>query len=301
MKVSSTAIIALLSLTSCIVEGRVGKVNTVRGLKKEDGGDKAKDDKDGVILGAQEALPALQVLGNNGDFEDGDYPLGLCQGECDNDDDCQEGLMCFQREPDQSVPGCQDGGQGFDSRGDYCVAMPTEEAAGDMGGSDGGMEIEAATSVPTEVSEEVAPVACTMEMAYCPDGTPMLRDTDCRWMTELCPATMAPTEDGEGGEVETAIMAMEQGTSMPTEEMPSLEVVGQNGNPASSFPLAMCQGDCDDDSECGEGLVCLQRDRFDPVPGCAYNGLDFTTDFCVAAEPMATDETPAPSEEGTFE
>ena len=298
MKVSSTAIVALLSLSSCVVEGRV------RGLKKGDiaEGRVLKKEEDDAVLAAEEGLPMLQILGNNGDFDDKDYPLGLCQGECDTDADCQEGLMCFQRDPDQSVPGCQDGGQGFDSRGDYCVAMPTEETPmGDMGGADGGVESEVATGAPTEVStgvlEEVAPIPCTMEMAYCPDGTPMQRDTDCQWMDELCPATMAPTEDEE---VETAIMAMEQEsesptTSSPTEEMPSLEVVGQNGNPASAFPLQLCQGDCDDDDECDEGMVCLQRDRFDPVPGCAYNGLDFTTDFCVAAG------TPAPSAEGTSE
>ena len=120
-------------------------------------------------------------------------------------------------------------------------------------------------------------------------------------MTELCPATMSPTQDGEDTP-ETAIMAMERtesptgdateaGTMDGTEagtvdgevEMPRLEIAGQNGSPASAFPLGLCQGDCDDDDECGEGLVCLQRGRGDPVPGCSYNRLDFTTDFCVPA------------------
>lgn len=289
MKVSSTTLIALLSLTtSCVVEGRVGKANNVRRLKKDN-----DEDMEGPVLAAEAGgLPQLQIVGNDGSFSS--FPLGLCQGECDTDEDCAEGLMCFQREPNESVPGCQDGGPGFGSRGDYCVTMPTEEGVGDVGVvTDGPTEI--ATDAPTEV---VPAVPCTLEMAFCPDGSPMQRDTDCRWMTELCPGTMSPTQDGE--EVpETAIMAMERTesptegatladtmevTEVPTEvELLRLTVAGQNGSPASAFPLSLCQGDCDDDDECGEGLVCLQRGRGDPVPGCAYNGLDFTTDFCVPA------------------
>jgi len=37
-------------------------------------------------------------------------------------------------------------------------------------------------------------------------------------------------------------------TPLPT--LPQLELVGNNGNPESAFPLQQCQGDCDNDSEC---------------------------------------------------
>ena len=44
-----------------------------------------------------------------------------CQGDCDNDDDCQTGLKCFQRDGYDAVPGCGEAGQG--KKGwDYCVA-----------------------------------------------------------------------------------------------------------------------------------------------------------------------------------
>ena len=48
------------------------------------------------------------------------FPLGLCEGDCDKDDDCQDGLVCFQRDEFEDVPGCI-GGRENDSRTDYCV------------------------------------------------------------------------------------------------------------------------------------------------------------------------------------
>ena len=38
--------------------------------------------------------------------------------------------------------------------------------------------------------------------------------------------------------------------------------------PRSAFPLTLCQGDCDSDRDCKGDLVCLQRGRDDPIPGC---------------------------------
>jgi len=54
-------------------------------------------------------------------------------------------------------------------------------------------------------------------------------------------------------------------------------------------PCAMCEGDCDDDTHCGAGLVCFVRDsktksQHIPVPGCSTNPEHFTAkDFCVDA------------------
>lgn len=342
MKVSATALIALVSLTASVVDARVGHTaRASRQLKKDK--DKTKDDI--PVLAAEDGTPILTIVGNDGEFSV--YPLGLCQGECDTDDDCAEGLMCYQREREESVPGCQDGGQGFDSRGDYCVmkdmTMTGEDMMASVAPSDGDMMGMGNATAPCTMEMMYCadgvtpmeqgpdcqwmddmcppPVACTLEMAYCPDGTPMERDpADCRWMEELCPATVAPTETmaptekmSEG--IDTAIMADERVTVMPTdgdndmvtggdmgddippsEEMPMLSVVGQDGNPAEVFPLGLCQGDCDSDAECGEGLMCLLRDRGDLVPGCDGD-LDRTTDFCVM-KPMM-DGTIMPSSMGT--
>jgi len=44
-----------------------------------------------------------------------------------------------------------------------------------------------------ELCPAVLPAACTLEMKYCQDGTPMERDSiDCRWKVELCPAVLPP-------------------------------------------------------------------------------------------------------------
>jgi hypothetical protein len=54
------------------------------------------------------------------DFLDKDpsFTLALCQGDCDEDDDCEGDLVCFQRDGDKPVPGCS-GSDG--SRSDYCI------------------------------------------------------------------------------------------------------------------------------------------------------------------------------------
>lgn len=48
------------------------------------------------------------------------FPLGLCAGDCDRDADCDEGLVCFQRGPNDLVPFCY-GGENDNSRTDYCT------------------------------------------------------------------------------------------------------------------------------------------------------------------------------------
>ena len=47
------------------------------------------------------------------------YNLAECQGDCDNNNDCQAGLECFQRDGYDAVPGC--GGTGVRDW-DYCVS-----------------------------------------------------------------------------------------------------------------------------------------------------------------------------------
>jgi hypothetical protein len=48
------------------------------------------------------------------------FPLGVCEGDCDSNEDCQDGLVCYQRSEFEHVPGCS-GGFEDGSRTDYCV------------------------------------------------------------------------------------------------------------------------------------------------------------------------------------
>ncbi len=120
--------------------------------------------------------------------------LGECEGDCDSDEDCEEGLYCFFKDSDTTyVPGCS----GSDtSRTDYCTKR-----------------------------------------------------------TETSPSFSRP--------------------------LPILFVFPENPPDISNLPLQRCQGDCDSDSDCAEGLVCYQRPPHrTTIPGC--EGISTTrTDFCV--------------------
>jgi cytochrome c556 len=48
------------------------------------------------------------------------FPLGLCEGDCDRNADCAEGLVCFQRGPNDPVPFCKDG-ELVDTGADFCT------------------------------------------------------------------------------------------------------------------------------------------------------------------------------------
>ena len=64
-------------------------------------------------------LQSVDVVGDNGS-PSGAYPLSLCQGDCDTDDDCQGDLVCFLRDGGDAVPGCS-GGESENAGADVCV------------------------------------------------------------------------------------------------------------------------------------------------------------------------------------
>ena len=60
---------------------------------------------------------------DNGNSAFGTFPLQECQGDCDNNEDCSFGLICFQRGGTEAVPGCS--GLGLSGK-DYCVKISIE-------------------------------------------------------------------------------------------------------------------------------------------------------------------------------
>jgi hypothetical protein len=59
----------------------------------------------------------------------GQTKLGECEGDCDDDDDCEPGLYCYQRDSSDDVPpGCKAGGSGDKKTTDYCVAKVSAAA-----------------------------------------------------------------------------------------------------------------------------------------------------------------------------
>ena len=58
------------------------------------------------------------------------------------------------------------------------------------------------------------------------------------------------------------------------------------------LPLGRCQGDCDSDRDCADYLICFQRTRFTPVPGCSGGSNDGSlSDYCVRLSDTDTDDT----------
>jgi len=65
--------------------------------------------------------PSIRKVGQNKKPAN-KFPLGLCEGECDTDEDCNGSLVCFHRDLDELaiVQGCS-GGAKDESRTDYCI------------------------------------------------------------------------------------------------------------------------------------------------------------------------------------
>jgi len=61
------------------------------------------------------------------------------------------------------------------------------------------------------------------------------------------------------------------------------------GNPKKGETLGLCEGDCDDDDDCQEGLVCFKRKELDPVRGCDGKGT-WSKDYCVLPEPTCENQ-----------
>merc|ERR1719191_2172440 len=72
--------------------------------------------------------PPLENHGFNGCIPGSE--CGVCQGDCDTDNDCRAGLKCFQRSTSaEVVPGCAAGGSGDISDFDYCYEVVVETTA----------------------------------------------------------------------------------------------------------------------------------------------------------------------------
>ena len=130
--------------------------------------------------------------------------LGPCEGDCDSDEDCNEGLYCFTKDLSvTSVPGCV----GFDmSRTDFCTYKNQASS-----------------------------------------------------------------------------------NSSYTATFPLLFAYEENPPNISSLPLQNCQGDCDSNTDCADGLICYERPANETsIPGCS--GISITrTDFCIDPDALITD------------
>jgi len=175
--------------------------------------------------------------------------LGMCQGDCDTDEDCEEGLYCFFKDAGvTSVPGCG----GFDdSRTDYCTnkieTAPTQKLGMCEGDCDSDEDCE--------------------EGLYC-----FFKDTDVTSVPG-CGGFDDSRTDYCTNKIET--------TPTFQQPFPMLYVFPENPPHISNYPLQRCQGDCDSDGDCADGLVCYERPPWRyRIPGCSGESMT-RTDFCI--------------------
>jgi hypothetical protein len=87
---------------------------------------------------------------------------------------------------------------------------------------------------------------------------------------------------GKESRIETIDFTNFDKSNVQHRRLPSntLTHIGNDGG--YGFPLDICQGDCDDNSECKHGLVCFKRPHNEPVPGCIGDKPDlYGVDFCI--------------------
>ncbi|KAL7542499.1 hypothetical protein ACHAXR_011825, partial [Thalassiosira sp. AJA248-18] len=222
------------------------------------------------------------------------FPLKVCEGDCDNDGDCDfanTGLKCFARSGHEAVPGCiGEGTQGAGRGDDICYVPP------------------APTPHPTR-----SPLPPTLDIAR------PLEDIG----NNMLPAHMFPLDACQGdcdhdGECQDGLVCFKRNGF---EAIPGCEGQGSSGDdycfhrppnylwkmgnnwiPADAFPLKACEGDCDNDVDCdyeNTGLKCFARDGHEAVPGCIGEG-DGNSGMDICFDPTLTDEpTPNPSQSPT--
>eukprot|EP00980_Cylindrotheca_fusiformis_P000757 scaffold175_cov153-Cylindrotheca_fusiformis.AAC.9 len=219
--------------------------------------------------------------------------LGRCEGDCDNDGECDTGLRCFQRtEPFVAVPGCSGGAQD-DSLFDYCIlngqrfplvtqvgvnpSVPLERCEGDCDSDSDCASSDLFCFARTEAREFVP--GCTGGES---DDT--LFDY-CIRRVDVAPG-VAPTVPTPDPSPDPTPDPTPQPVSTPIPD-PTPAPVSNGDLPLRvtyDFPLGRCEGDCDDDPDCEPGLYCFQRDAYEPVPGCLGGSNDRSrTDYCIPA------------------
>lgn len=164
--------------------------------------------------------------------EDPDGKLAACEGDCDKDSGCADGLKCYQRNGYTLVPGCD--GIGIEGH-DYCYD-PKKQAPLKVVGAN-----------PPKASLDACSGDCDSD-ATCKEGLVCFQQHG---------ETRVP---GCSGDVkEDYDYCIEP-------------VLNDNGVDPSGDDLNQCTGDCDSDSDCRSGLECFQRSAFEPVPGCSGSG-----------------------------
>ena len=186
--------------------------------------------------------------------------LQFCEGDCDADSDCGEGLTCRQRDSaagTDDVKGClvKPSGVYADVEGnDYCVRKPSFNAVLKYKGVNPTGKLQQCEGDCDSDAECASGLACFQ------------RDS-----SELVPGCR------KGGSGDSS------GTDYCVSDIYRINDLGVSPD-TSTTKLKLCEGDCDTNADCGPGLKCEQRSGNGPVTGCVL-GSDAKKDddYCVKA------------------
>lgn len=214
--------------------------------------------------------------------------MGACEGDCDGDDDCLDDLVCFQRKGLEQVPSCT--GTGVVGT-DYCHVPPTNTITGP----------------PTDAPDTTTP----------PPPFLILQDVGNNGNPHgAFPLGECQGDCDQDGDCEGTLKCFQRQGHQPVPGCAglgspgtdycyshytgygTLSTTANNRVPPDAFPLQVCQGDCDVDRDCGEGLFCYQRGLDSTyVPGC-IGPVHGHSDYCINIIKPSGPMNPSPSSPG---
>jgi len=244
-----------------------------------------------------------------GSYADG--TLGHCQGDCDDDDECQDGLICFH---DDLPPGCK----GTPSSSyDFCydplwasndtfsptsnptthpTPQPIDWTPGPTTNPTGQPTMEGYKALKNFGWSPATPLYecegdcdndgdCDGQLLCQHDESPIGCQGDYESGMDYCynpywPDTFPPTTDPT-----TAAPSVDP-TPFPT-MVDAVTLVFRDWSPYGT--LGECIGDCDDDDDCRGTMKCFQNSGYDLPPGCKGN-VTSGADYCVKSDYIPTAE-----------
>ena len=261
----------------------------------------------GMVLAFDCCIPDKTVLqGANLNAKTKVGSLDACIGECDHDKDCKPGLMCFQREHGETIPGCK--GLGGGKNWDYCYSpapkaknvlqganLNAETKAGSLeaciGECDHDKDCKAGLKCFQRQNGEKIP-GCVgkgsgKDWDYCYDPNPkpvcdhtQCADWDCnQWCECYDQAQETVYEQNNCADDDQPCMCSDVNLK---------QLQGANLNAKTKVgSLDACIGECDHDKDCKPGLMCFQREHGETIPGCKGLGGGKNWDYCYSPAPKA--------------
>lgn len=255
-------------------------------------------------------LEAIPLIGKVRQCTSGNK-CGRCEGHCSSNNDCQGGLVCFQKNEGKpgvdAVPGCL--GQDL-SKTDWCTLPTTIPVPTPVVVNQPTAPVRAPSSTGT-----VPAIPLVKPVRQCTASNPCgrcegncLSDNDCRGelvcflkaegkpgvnaapgcigqdlsRTDWC---VLPTSLQVPVPTPKALPVNIPPLVVPVASVPAIPLVEKVRKCTTSDQCKRCEGHCSSDGDCQGDLVCFQKVDGNPsVPGCI--GKDFSrTDWCTSGKP----------------